>query len=51
MVSENIAGVNQAATETGVAASQMLQSAGDLSGQAGLLRREVEKFPTGGRAA
>jgi methyl-accepting chemotaxis protein len=43
-VSENISAVNQAATETGTAASRVLQSAGELAGQAETLRGEVDKF-------
>ena len=43
-VSENISAVNQAAAETGAAANQVLQSAGDLAGQADLLRAEVDRF-------
>ena len=43
-VSRNIAGVNQAATETGTAAGQVLQSAGDLATLAEDLRGEVDKF-------
>jgi methyl-accepting chemotaxis protein len=50
-VSENIAAVNQAATETGAAASQVLQSAGELSKQGELLRAEVDKFLAEVRAA
>ena len=40
-----------AATETGAAAGQVLQSAGDLSKQAEMLRAEVNKFLTDVRAA
>ena len=50
-VSENITAVNRAATETGAAAGQVLQSAGDLSKQAEMLRAEVNKFLTDVRAA
>ena len=50
-VSNNIAAVNQAATETGTVASQVVLSAGDLSKQAEKLRCEVEKFLIEVRAA
>ena len=50
-VSENIASVSQAAAESGSAAAQMLQSAGELSKQAELLRGEVDKFLAEVRAA
>jgi methyl-accepting chemotaxis protein len=43
-VTENIGGVNQAANETGAAASQVLTAAGDLSSQADTLRDEVATF-------
>jgi methyl-accepting chemotaxis protein len=50
-VLSNIAGVNQAASETGTAAGQVLDSAGDLAKQSELLRAEVDKFLSGIRAA
>jgi len=50
-ISTNITGVNQAATETGAAASQVLSSSGELSRQAEKLRGEVEKFLADIRAA
>ena len=40
-VSQNIAGVNQAAMETGSAAAQVLNSAADLAKQSNALRSEV----------
>ena len=50
-VSRNIVGVNEAASETGAAASQVLDSAGDLSKQAETLRTEVDRFLASIRAA
>ncbi|WP_236025115.1 methyl-accepting chemotaxis protein [Arenibaculum pallidiluteum] len=50
-VSENIAGVNQAAAETGSAATQVLGAADGLSREAETLRREVETFIATVRAA
>jgi methyl-accepting chemotaxis protein len=50
-VSENIGGVTQAAADTGAAASQVLGSAGELAKQSETLRREVDKFLAGVRAA
>ena len=50
-VSSNIVGVNQAAHETGSAATQVLESAGDLSKQAETLRAEVDRFLASIRAA
>jgi methyl-accepting chemotaxis protein len=50
-VSENIASVNQAATETGAAASQVLSATGELANQADLLRKEVDDFLAEVRAA
>ena len=50
-VSENIASVSQAAAESGTAAGQVLQTAGELSKQAELLRGEVDKFLAEVRAA
>jgi methyl-accepting chemotaxis protein len=50
-VSANISGVNQAAAETGSAATQVLGAAGGLSKEAETLRREVEGFIVTIRAA
>ncbi|WP_109110218.1 HAMP domain-containing methyl-accepting chemotaxis protein [Azospirillum sp. TSO35-2] len=50
-VSGNIVQVNQAATQTGSAASQVLGASNDLSRQAEGLRREVESFLASIRAA
>jgi methyl-accepting chemotaxis protein len=50
-VTTNITGVNQAANETGVAANQVLNAAGDLSKQAEQLTSEVRSFVAGVRAA
>ena len=50
-VSGNIVEVNQAATQTGAAASQVLGASNELSRQAEALRREVETFLAGIRAA
>jgi methyl-accepting chemotaxis protein len=50
-VSSNILGVNQAAGKTGVAASQVLASAEQLSGQAAQLRADVDRFLVNIRAA
>ena len=50
-VSGSIAGVEQAATETGAAASQVLGSAGELSRHAGDLSREVNAFLADVKAA
>jgi methyl-accepting chemotaxis protein len=50
-VNVNIAGVNQAAAETGSAATQVLSSASGLSNEAETLRREVEAFISTVRAA
>ena len=50
-VTSNIAGVSKAANETGTAASQVLDAAGDLSRQAEGLSNEVERFVTDIRAA
>jgi len=43
-VSSNIGGVNQAAADTGAAASQVLSVAGELAQQAENLRNRVERF-------
>ena len=50
-VSSNIGGVTRASAETGSAATQMLGAAGELSKQAETLRREVDGFLAGIRAA
>jgi methyl-accepting chemotaxis protein len=50
-VTTNITGVSQAASETGVAAGQVLEAAGDLSRQAEKLTLEVDTFVTSIRAA
>ncbi|SMF76632.1 Methyl-accepting chemotaxis protein [Azospirillum oryzae] len=50
-VSSNILGVNQAASETGSAAGQVLHAAGDLARDAEKLRREVQNFVATIRAA
>ncbi|HYG90784.1 MAG TPA: methyl-accepting chemotaxis protein [Azospirillum sp.] len=50
-VSGNIVQVNQAATQTGSAATQVLGASSELSRQAESLRREVETFLAGIRAA
>ncbi len=50
-VSANIAGVNQAAAETGHGASTVLSSAQKLAGEADMLSGEVEKFFAQVRAA
>jgi methyl-accepting chemotaxis protein len=50
-VSSNIIGVNQAADKTGAAASKVLGSAEQLSGQAAALRADVDRFVATIRAA
>jgi len=50
-VSGNIASVNQAAVKTGSAASRVLSSAEQLSGQASALRADVDRFLANIRAA
>jgi methyl-accepting chemotaxis protein len=50
-VSSNIAGVRQAAKQTGDAADQVLTSSDDLSRQSKEMRREVQAFIEGVRAA
>jgi methyl-accepting chemotaxis protein len=50
-VSSNIVGVNAAAGKTGAAASQVLVSAEQLSGQAASLRADVDRFLVNIRAA
>ena len=43
-VTSNISGITEAANDTGAASNQVLQSAGALSDQSELLRREVDTF-------
>ncbi|WP_229836431.1 methyl-accepting chemotaxis protein [Thalassobaculum fulvum] len=50
-VSQNIVSVTQAATDTGAAAGQVNSSAGLLASQSAALRRTVEEFLAGVRAA
>jgi methyl-accepting chemotaxis protein len=50
-VSSNIGGVSQGAEETGKAANQVLESAGQLSQQSEELRGAVDKFLAEVRAA
>ncbi|MDB5410127.1 MAG: chemotaxis protein, partial [Rhodospirillales bacterium] len=50
-VSSTIAGVNQAAGETGAAASQVLASSEELGKQAATLRADVDSFLANIRAA
>jgi methyl-accepting chemotaxis protein len=50
-VSSNIAGVTQAAAETGGAAKQMLGAAQELAQQSDTLRTEVDRFLSRIRAA
>jgi methyl-accepting chemotaxis protein len=50
-VSSNISGVNRSADKTGTAASKVLFSAEQLSGQAGILRADVDRFVANIRAA
>ncbi|GGF05636.1 chemotaxis sensory transducer [Aliidongia dinghuensis] len=47
----NAVAVKDAASETGVAAQQVLSAAGSLGQEAGALRREVDQFLAGVRAA
>lgn len=49
-VSTNIVSVTEAATQTGTAAEQVLTTAGELSSNAELLRKEVETFLSNVRA-
>ncbi len=51
MVSSNIIGVNNAATETGAAAGQVLVSAEQLNSQTAMLRADVDRFLANIRAA
>ena len=50
-VSSNISGVSQAATDTGVAASTLLDTSGQLSKQSEVLRHQVQSFLEKTRAA
>jgi methyl-accepting chemotaxis protein len=50
-VASNITGVREAIEQTGAAAGDVLESAGQLSRQSELLRGEVGKFLSGLRAA
>jgi len=50
-VTSNIAGVSQAASETGAAGGEVLRAAAGLSQQAEQLRQEVDGFVAGVRAA
>ena len=50
-VSSNIAGVSQGAQETGTAANQVLEAAGQLSRESEGLRESVDKFLAEIRAA
>jgi uncharacterized protein YoxC len=50
-VSANIVGVSQGSREAGAAATQLLAAAGDLSGQAELLRASVREFIADVKAA
>ncbi len=50
-VTVNIGGVQQAADESGVAANQILTAAGELNGEAGSLREQMEAFIAKLRAA
>ena len=50
-VSSNISGVNQSADKTGTAANKVLFSAEQLSGQAAVLRADVDRFVANIRAA
>ena len=50
-VGTNIAGVTRGATETGIAASQVLDAAGELSRQAESLSGDVQRFVTDVKAA
>ena len=50
-MSENIAAVNQATTETGTAAGQVLTASEELAKQADALKSTVESFLADVRAA
>ena len=51
LVTTNIGGVSQSASETGAGASQVLSAAGDLSKQSEQLSGEVNAFVASVRAA
>jgi methyl-accepting chemotaxis protein len=51
VIARNIAGVNDAATHTGVSAGQVLTAAGELSRQSDVLGSEVDRFLANIRAA
>ena len=50
-MTSNIAGVKEAATSTGAAATQVLGAASDLSRQSEALTHEVDQFLAGVKAA
>ena len=50
-VSSNIGGVTQAASDTGTAANDVLNSAAELAKQSEALRAEVDSFLSGVKAA
>jgi methyl-accepting chemotaxis protein len=50
-VSSTVVGVNQAAQHAGAAASQVLAAAGELARNSSLLKRQVDEFLSGVRAA
>ena len=50
-VTANIGGVNRAASETGIASTEVLDSAGQLSEQSDLLQKEVDTFVSRVRSA
>ena len=50
-MSSNIAGVTEAASETGAAASQVQAASGDVARQGEALKAEVDSFLAGIRAA
>ncbi len=50
-VSANISGVSQAASETGIAASQVQAASAEVAQQGNALKREVDRFLEGIRAA
>jgi methyl-accepting chemotaxis protein len=50
-VTSSIRGVSEAARETGIAATQVLTAAGELSGNGEMLKRQLDEFLSGVRAA
>ena len=50
-ISSNVAGVQQAAGDTGAAAHQVLQASGELSRQSETMRGQVESFLSNIKAA